>query len=235
MPRTETAPEMKETRSKEGATSERRRLQPLVQESTPSIIAKRVRDAIANGDLAPGSQLGEADLARELGVSRGPLREGLQRLTAEGLLVAIRNRGLFVIEMTPDGVRDMYVARQAVERAAAEQIHHGDPVATGKALMGVVEEMASAGDSRAVGEADIAFHDRLVSLAGSPRLSRMHLTLLTETQVCIRALEPTYAVEDVRVEEHRSIAQSFIDRKRALTDRLIVAHMKDAVKRLTPG
>ncbi|EWT06507.1 GntR family transcriptional regulator [Intrasporangium chromatireducens Q5-1] len=211
-------------------------MEPLLQESTPSIIAERVRQAIAKGDLPPGSQLGEAELAREFGVSRGPLREGLQRLTAEGLLISIRNRGLFVIEMTADRVRDMYVARQAVERAAAEQIHLGDDAtAAGRQLLDVVEEMAEAKTVRDVGELDITFHDRLVTLAGSPRLSRMHLTLLTETQICIRALEPTYALEDVRVEEHREIAQSFIAGKRALTDRLLVAHMKDAVRRLTRG
>ena len=60
-------------------------------------------------------------------MSRGPLREGLQRLTAEGLLVSIRNRGLFVIDITPERVGDVYVARQAVERAAAEQVHLRDP------------------------------------------------------------------------------------------------------------
>ena len=60
---------------------------PLVQESTPSIIADKLRQAIAHGELKPGAQLGEAELARKLGVSRGPLREGMQRLTQEGLLV----------------------------------------------------------------------------------------------------------------------------------------------------
>jgi DNA-binding GntR family transcriptional regulator len=213
-----------------------RRIEPVVQESTPSMIAKRVREAIAYGHIAPGAQLGEAELARELGVSRGPLREGLQRLTAEGLLISIRNRGLFVIEMTPERVRDMYVARQAVERAAAEQIHLDDPVAGGTALMGVIELMAAAPDSHAVGDADIAFHELLVALAKSPRLSRMHQTLLTETRMCIHALEDSYAGgEDVRVGEHRAIAQSFLDRKSRLTDRLLVAHMKDAVHRLTPA
>ena len=85
---------------------------PLVQESTPSIIAEKLRQAIAHGELKPGAQLGEAELARQLGVSRGPLREGMQRLTQEGLLVSIRNRGLFVIDMTPEDVRDMYSARK---------------------------------------------------------------------------------------------------------------------------
>lgn len=221
--------------SKPPAVVQRRVMEPVIQESTPSMIARRVRDAIAYGHIAPGAQLGEAELARELGVSRGPLREGLQRLTAEGLLISIRNRGLFVIEMTPDRVQDMYIARQAVERAAAEQIHLGDPVAAGTALMQIITTMAAAPDSHAVGDADIAFHELLMSLAGSPRLTRMHQTLLTETRMCIHALEESYAGGDVRVAEHQAIAQSFIDRRPDLTDRLLIAHMKDAVQRLAPG
>lgn len=218
--------------------SERRFIEPVVQESTPSMIATRVREAIAHGEIKPGAQLGEAELARELGVSRGPLREGLQRLTQEGLLLSIRNRGLFVIEMTAPRVRDMYVARQAVERAAAEQVHLRDPVGGGTALMGVIDTMrtaAASGDSAGVGDADITFHGLLVALAGSPRLSQMHQTLLTETRMCIHALESTYASGDVRVEEHHAIAQSFLDKKGRLTDRLLIAHMKDAVERLSPG
>lgn len=211
-------------------------IEPLVQESTPSMIAGRVREAIASGLIPPGSQLGEANLARELGVSRGPLREGLQRLTAEGLLISIRNRGLFVIEMTPERVQDMYFARQAVERAAAERIHQGDPVAAGAALSTVIDVMASARDQHAQSAADVSFHELLVSLAASPRLSRMHATLITETRMCINALTDLYAQGDrVRVEEHRAIAQSFTDRDAALTDRLLVAHMSDAVHRLTDG
>src|SRR5699024_3616258 len=76
-------------------------LEPVVQESTPSLIARALRRGIADGSLAPGTQLGEAALARSLGVSRGPLREAMQRLTQEGLLVSHRNRGLFVADLTP--------------------------------------------------------------------------------------------------------------------------------------
>jgi DNA-binding GntR family transcriptional regulator len=202
------------------------------------MIADRVRAAIERGDLQPGSQLVEADLAAQLGVSRGPLREGLQRLTQEGLLLAIRNRGLFVIEMTPDRVRDMYIARQAVERAAAEQIHLASPREAGKQLLAITDEMsvtAEADNPSGVGEADIAFHDLLVRLAGSPRLSQMHRTLLTETRIGIHALDPTYEGPDVRVAEHRAIAQSFVDHKPAETDRLLQLHMADAVERLTAG
>ncbi len=115
---------------------------PLVQKSTPSIIADKLRAAIGHGELKPGEQLGEAELARRLGVSRGPLREGMQRLTQEGLLVAIRNRGLFVIDMTAEDISDMYLAREAVERAAARAvIRRGDHADVGEALLAIVDRM----------------------------------------------------------------------------------------------
>lgn len=215
-----------------------RPLKPVTRKSTAAMIADSVRGALERGDLAPGAQLGETELAGQLGVSRGPLREGLQRLTQEGLLLSIRNRGLFVIEMTPERVRDMYVARQAVERAAAEQIHLGAPEDAGAELLEITDAMtatAEADDRSGVGEADIAFHDVLVRLAGSPRLSRMHRTLLTETRMGIHALDPTYDGDDTRAAEHRAIAQSFIDRDPGETDRLLQLHMADAVRRLIPG
>lgn len=212
------------------------RLNPIPRESTASLIADRLREAMARGDLAPGTQMAEAELARDLGVSRGPLREGMQRLTQEGLLVSYRNRGLFVIEMTPENVRDMYVARAAVERAAAREIFQHDPVEAGAVLGKVVGRMEAAGRRgriSVVSRGDIEFHQTLVALAGSERLSRMHRTLLTETQMCIHALEETYDRNDARVREHREIAEAFANADATLTDRLILAHMEDAVTRLT--
>lgn len=219
-----------------GRRATERHIAPVVRESTPGIIAEKLRNAIGSGELAPGSQLGEADLARRLGVSRGPLREGMQRLTQEGLLVSVRNRGLFVIEMTPENARDMYLARAAVERAAAEQVFLRDPATAAAQLSAVTRKMdrtARRRDHTGVGEGDIEFHRLLVSLAGSPRLSRMHDTLLTETRMCIHALDATYTDPDGRGAEHQAIADAFAAGKPKLVDRLLVAHMEDAIDRLT--
>lgn len=214
-------------------------LEPLERKSTPGIIADKLRQAIRYGELVAGQQLGEADLARRLGVSRGPLREGMQRLTQEGLLHAIPNRGVFVVELTAEDIRDIYLARTAIERAAAAAICRHDPQRASEELLAVNEQMAEGADAHdpaAVGQADIAFHDRLVSLADSFRLSRMHQTLLTETTMCINALGGSYPVPDQRVPEHRKIAEAFgaDNPDRAGTvDTLLVAHMEDAVQRLT--
>ena len=94
-------------------------------------------------------------------------------------------------------------------------------------------ETAGRDRSRAVGDAGSGSTRRLVGLAESPRLSRMHRTLLTETRMCLPGAGrgPTPAPPD-GVAEHREIAEAFRDGNARLTDRLLVAHMNDAVQRL---
>ena len=211
-------------------------LEPVVQESTPSIIARKLRDAIAHGEVAPGSQLGEAELARELGVSRGPLREAMQRLTQEGLLVSIRNRGLFVIEMTDAEIRDMYVLRTAIESAACKLLVRADHAAAGNDLLDKVaamEDAAATGDRAAMSDADMAFHELLVALSGSPRLARVHSTLMTETRMCLTVLQESYRVDGDWIAEHRGIAEAVFNGDGPLTERRLSDHEEDALARLT--
>lgn len=212
-------------------------LHPVVQETTPALIARQLRRAIGEGDLVPGQQLNEAELSRRLGVSRGPLREAMQRLTQEGLLVSIRNRGVFVIEVTDDDVRDMYLARTAVERAAATRAIQVNAELAGERLLEVVGTMTAAvaqNDTDALTEADVEFHALLVALAGSPRLSRMHHTLMVETRMCITALESRYSSHRFRLDEHRGIAEAIGRSDVECADRLLLDHMEDAIGRLSP-
>jgi DNA-binding GntR family transcriptional regulator len=212
-------------------------LDPVVQESTPAIIARKIRDAIAGGDFAPGVQLAEAELANELGVSRGPLREAMQRLTQEGLLVSHRNRGLFVVSMDQDDFRDIYLARSAVESAAIALITRTDPAGNAAKLMDAVREMEDAAATpggEAITEADMRFHALLVQLSGSPRLRKMHDTLLTETQMCLNALKSTYETADKRIAEHRGIAEAISRGDADLAEKLMAEHMDDALMRLIP-
>ncbi|MFE4196649.1 GntR family transcriptional regulator [Paenarthrobacter sp. NPDC056912] len=210
-------------------------LQPITQESTPTLIAAQLRAHISDGSLASGSQLVEMDIAGALGVSRGPVREAIQRLTQEGLLVSIRNRGVFVAEISDADIRDIYEARTAVEKAAAGLLVDAGPLAAGQALLSKVQDMEAArarNDSEAMSEADIAFHEKLVAMASSPRLSRMHGTLLTETRMCLNRLEGRYQDESVRVAEHRQIAESLRDGDRELLMQRLDAHKDDALARL---
>ncbi|GAA1355679.1 GntR family transcriptional regulator [Arthrobacter rhombi] len=212
-------------------------LEPLQQESTPSIIARKIRSAIGNGEFPPGTQLGEADLAGRLGVSRGPLREAMQRLTQEGLLISIRNRGLFVVDPTPTDIADIYLTRTAVERGAALKIIEVDHThrEAGAELMAIVEEMAALGTgfaSTELSRVDISFHEAMVRLAHSQRLTRVHRTLVTETRMCLAALEQAeYSLAD-RVAEHRRIAQAILDADVPELHGALADHMDSAIAQL---
>ena len=168
------------------------RLAPLHLETTPVLVADRLREGILNGTFAPRSQLSEVALAQQLSVSRGPIREAMQRLLQEGLLRGERNRGVFVVDLGPGDVRDIYLARSAVERTAAAIVAAGGSDEAFADLQSMVDQLASAVDSTWVEltQLDLEFHRALVAAASSPRLDRMFRTLMAESQMCIARLEP---------------------------------------------
>jgi DNA-binding GntR family transcriptional regulator len=217
--------------------SELGELEPITRRSTAAIIADQLRSAIMYGSLPPGSQMGEADLAAKLGVSRGPLREAMQRLVQEGLLRSERHRGLFVIDMDAADVRDVYQARLAIERAACQLIMQGNRGEAMAALSAALDGILAAAASRdriAMSDADQAFHQALVACSGNSRLVRMAQTLLVETRMCLSALQAHYPEPDELVAEHRALVDAIADGDERLLLDLIERHMLDSIDRLNP-
>lgn len=209
--------------------------EPVDQRSTAEVIADKLREAIVRGGLGPGEQLGEADLAARFGVSRGPVREAMQRLVSEGLLHSIRNRGIFVIELTLADVVDIYRARTAIEGGALTLILDGRRDIAHEALAPSVAAMldrAAAGDAAGVSDADRQFHETLVAAAGSPRLVRAARTLLIETRMCLGALQTTYPDLREQAQEHVALREAISAATPARVHRLLRDHMDDAVQRL---
>ena len=85
-------------------------------------ISVKLREAIMNGSLAPGSQIVESRLASQFGVSRGPLREAIRELINEGLLVSRSYTSTFVIDLSKDDVQEIYSIRTALETFAFELV-----------------------------------------------------------------------------------------------------------------
>lgn len=210
-------------------------LEPVSRRSTAAIVADRLRLAIMRGTFPPGAQLGEVELAARLGVSRGPLREAMQRLVAEGLLRSERHRGLFVRDLDAADVRDVYTARCAVERAAGLLILGGDRAAAVAVLTAALADMeaaAAAADAVALADADHRFHHELVAASGSPRLRRMADALLVETRMCLAALQKTAPPADDLVAEHRTLRDAVRDGDAERLVATLEAHMADAIARI---
>jgi DNA-binding GntR family transcriptional regulator len=85
-------------------------------------IVDGLREAILRGDIEPGSQLIEASLANQFGVSRGPLREAMRQLIDEGLLVTVPYTGTHVVDLSIEDVREIYSMRVNLEIFAFEQV-----------------------------------------------------------------------------------------------------------------
>jgi DNA-binding GntR family transcriptional regulator len=132
-------------------------------------VYERVRNAILDGELAPGAVMSQVALAEELGISRTPLREALRMLQSEGLVEGEPNRRVRVAPMTPADLEELYVLRVTLE---AEAVRLSVPRMTSSDLArmeGHIAEMAhyaSAHDYRGWVVPHSKFHRTLTQHAG---------------------------------------------------------------------
>lgn len=189
-------------------------LAAIPRETTATQVARQVRSAILSGRLPNGTQLREQALAAELGVSRGPLREALQRLVQEGLAIAEPHRGVFVAQLAEQELGDVFVARLAVEQTAAAVIASrrddgdGRGIAQLQSLVQRLREAAATGKWAQVVDADTRFHQTLVEMSRSARLQRGFSTLSAETRIGIARQSPHYAQSLSIVAEHEEIVRA---------------------------
>jgi len=211
-------------------------IHPVDRRSTPALVADQLRRAIVRGEFVPGTRLGEAELAARLGVSRGPLREAMQRLIAEGLLRSKRHRGIFVRDLDDDDVRDVYTTRLAIEQAAGGLVlaeGMGPAVAAQlDVALAALRDAASAGDPVALADADHEFHRTLVAASGSTRLRRVADALLVETRMCLAALQSTAPPADLLVQEHQELRDAVAAGDAERLAEALREHMADAVDRI---
>ena len=139
-----------------------------------------LREAILSGELKPGQALTEMDLARQLGVSRAPIREALRILNSEGLVETIPYRGTTVTRLSRVDIEEIYSMRMLLESYALERVMAAGDPALYQQLRGMVGEMISAGDRGdlgAVNALDRDFHDALIAMSRHQLLATMWQTV----------------------------------------------------------
>jgi DNA-binding GntR family transcriptional regulator len=134
-------------------------------------VYRRLRQAIVDGDLAPGERLVETALARSMQVSRTPVREALHHLTAEGLVVADGIRGLIVARISVENIEHAYVLRETLEGLAARlaaQHQRPDLLRQLQDALRVMEYDRCPPDE--FDAAHARFHDTLAAMSDNPYL-----------------------------------------------------------------
>lgn len=149
-----------------------------ITERTSGVIVRLIRDAIVQGRLQPGEPLYEVELAKELGMSRTPVREALIQLRQDGLVAGGRNRTVVVRSYDAGDLRDIYGIRAALEGFAAQRA----AIRGGAKLAAKLDksnerfhEIAQGGDDAAdqLVQENLTFHGLIAEGAGIPRLGEM--------------------------------------------------------------
>lgn len=212
---------------------------------TAQLIADHLREQIIQGIFRPGQQINESVLAGQLSTSRGPVREALQRLTQEGLLVSLRNRGVFVKELTIDDIREIYAVREAVELSSAKMLLAAGPERINltsqslKQSLTDMEKQVTLSDWQAIARLDMQFHTSFVEGTGNSRLIRIYDTLAAESRMCILSwwancnLQASYPRPAALVQEHQNILDLLQAGDSEGLQRAISHHLHRAVEDLT--
>jgi DNA-binding GntR family transcriptional regulator len=184
------------------------RLGAVDRASTTEQVLGELREAIIDGRIAQGEALREVPLSRTLGTGRSAVREAIRQLVQEGLVDYELHRGAFVRVMSLADRLDVYVAREAIEAGVARLAVESSPppdLSGLRAAMDVLRTTAEGHDrvTEELIEADIRFHEELVRLAGSARLTRAHETLVAETRMLLRH-HPAYPWSDY-VSDHERL------------------------------
>ncbi|MBX9594331.1 MAG: GntR family transcriptional regulator [Roseomonas sp.] len=151
--------------------------------SLASLVAQEIERMILSGALPAGERLNEQQLAAQLRVSRGPVREAVRGLERSGLVVAVRNQGSYVRTVSAPEALEIYDLRAAITGLACARLAESAAPAQMAALRALVKRMEAArraDDPPSYYAANLEFHTALLGFGGGPRSQRLYEDLGNE-------------------------------------------------------
>ena len=205
--------------------------------------AALVEADIVSGALAPGSRLAIADLAAHYGIGATPVREGLSRLVARGLIVAIGQRGFRVSAVSRGDLEDITRLRVLIEcEALRRSMAQGDSAWEGAVVAALHRlrrfvEQSAAGLGEGSPEFDAlhkGFHTALIAQCGSPRMLDAHSDLYDQAyryrRIMMSAIEDKYEF----IRNHQDLAELAIARQDGEAQAKLAAHLTSTLALVYP-
>ena len=211
------------------------RLAPLVGPPTLGATAlEAIRASILGGNVGLGERLVEASLSRELGISRGPLREALTLLEREGLVENISRRGRFVIQITSRNLDEHYKLRKLLEAQAVAELIETLIPRKQRVLEGCIKRMvdaASGDDGLKLALTDLDLHDTIYQLTDNELLLKVwRENVAVKLRLLINITGKTHPPMTT-VDNHRKIIGAIIEHDLGTATRLVHDHVDDAWRR----
>jgi DNA-binding GntR family transcriptional regulator len=211
---------------------------PVAVQSLVESITVRLEQAILAGDLPLGSKINEQVIARDLGVSRGPLREAIRCLEGRKLVERIPNLGPRVISLGKADLLDIFVLREALEgiscRIATERITDAD-LCSLERLTEIyrVDDPTGSGWERSFDQ-DLDFHLRIVASAGNRRLATiLNDELYYLLKIYRHRSKSVPGRAQQAQQEHRDVISAMKERDPNLAEMMMRRHIRSARSNLT--
>jgi len=197
------------------------------RQSTPSLVAEVLREAIFRGILSGGEQLRQDEVASQFGVSRIPVREAFRQLAAEGLITLYPHRGAVVSTLSPEEVQEIYEIRIPLEtlaiRLAVPKLTQADLAHAHDILHAIdLEE-----DSVRWGELNREFHATLYAPAGRPRLLALISNLRANVERYLRIYISLMHHKQRSQRQHREILAACKRRDVEAAAKVLDEHLSD--------
>lgn len=142
-----------------------------------SQVYQSLKEEISSGSFAPGQKLQEQLLAQQFHVSRSPIREALRKLTADGLVEEVPNRGVFVRRFTATDIEEIYEIRDMLETQAISHLNQSVMIAKEAEFLELLESMQrayDAGNLQRYTGLDTQLHRLMVDCCGNSLLGDLY-------------------------------------------------------------
>lgn len=199
-----------------------------------------LKERIREKQILAGEILSENVIARELRMSRTPVREAVQKLVQEGLLVVLPSRGIMVAALTVGDVEEIYAIREFLEglaaRLAADRASQGSLERLHE-ILASIKAAVDARNSEEYHRLDKAFHEEIARAAANQRLAR----LLENMRVAdvLQQFNASALVRQARLEsslaEHRVVLAAISGRDPDAAEKAMRAHAQSAVRDVLLG
>jgi phosphonate utilization transcriptional regulator len=208
----------------------------LQSHSLATVVRREIERRILAGAILPGSKLNEADVAEDLKVSRGPVREAFRALEQAGLVRTEKNRGVFVRSLTHFEADELYEVRAGLDaligRLAAERCTPAQVAELGQ-LLRAMERAARKRDVDEYYPLNLRFHDALAQFTGNAMLLATYRRLVNELHLYRReTLEHGTDSFPTSTHEHREIVDAVARGDAERASRLLHDHAMECRERL---
>lgn len=193
-------------------------------------VVKIVTEAILANKIKPGERLNESKLARQLQISRAPIREALHQLREQGLVLSEPGRGMFVVALDNEEVQRINAVRLVLEAEVLELCRRKLTAQQEKKLTRLVEELESQGEGPAYKQyrIDLEFHRALWSIAGNEYLEKTLMNLMAPLFVHAVLTTPPEKREHTIIIPHRWMLEYVQGKLDQPPEQLLLKHMRVA-------